>query len=112
MQIGREGVHHLRRVPLGVDRDENRFHHQSAPFENVDRLCIARRIQRADIRTEGIAEINQGGLVNHLGLSHRGPCFINKGEGSTNLRGAPGDRRADLSLTCNGTKAHIWVIVN
>ena len=65
-----------------------------ALFEDLDRLGIARHVQRADIGAEGIAEIDQRRLVQHLGAGHGLAGLVHQREVARRYRPAIGDRRA------------------
>jgi hypothetical protein len=62
-------------------------------IEQINRCCVARAVQRADIGAERIAEIDQRRLVDHLCVGHGFAGLAHKCERAADLRRTAGDIR-------------------
>src|SRR6056297_2908022 len=88
MDIVRELAQNLRSIPVGVNGYKDRFYHLLLLFEDIDCGHIANRIERADIRTERVAKINECWLINNVLLGHGLTGFTYKREWPANLTGS------------------------
>ena len=59
------------RVALGIDADEQRLHRLARGPQSVDREADRQQIGRADVGTEGEAEIDQHQLAAKIGIGAR-----------------------------------------
>ena len=72
MDRRREVAHHLGRVALGVDRDEDLADVDAALGERSAASGVPREIGGADVGAEAVAEVDEGRLGDRLGVGDRG----------------------------------------
>ena len=86
-----------RRIALGIDSDEQRLHRVAARPKLVDRLPDRHQVGRADVRTEGEAEIDQHQLAAEIGVGARLAGVIDEREGAADRLLAPHHRVHQLA---------------
>src|SRR5512139_2814925 len=90
MEGGNIGFEHGRRVPRGIDRDEDRLKPRRLPgrvlLELPERLADRLEIGRADVRAEAVTEIDQAVAAREIGVADGAAVLIGERERAADPR--------------------------